>query len=907
MDRRTFLNSVVVGTMGGTVGLSAAQAAGAPDAVVSDLKCEYTNNPLGLDVARPRLSWVTTSPQRGQVQTAYQILVGTSEEKLNAGEGDLWDTGKVTSGQSTQVAYGGKDLSSRQRCFWKVRIWDKGGEPSGYSDIGTWEMGLLSPNDWKACWLGFTPGWNGRALYFCYDLDLQKAVKRGRAYAAGLGYYELHINGARVGDHVLDPGWTDFSKRVLYSTYDVGTLLKPGRNTVGVIVGNGWYGMPKLLLQVEITYTDDTQDLFYTHGHLGGEKKAWYVTSGPILSNSLYDGEVYDARLEKPGWDLPGTTLPKPANRTEGWIPAHQVEPPGGRLVSQMINPIKIMDVRQPVKIDEPRPGVFVYDFGQNGAGWARLRVKGGRGVRVALRFSENLSPDGTVNQENLIKAAATDAYVLKGGDEETWEPRFTYHGFRYVQVEGFPGRPEARNLLVKVIRSSVQPNGVFKTSNELINRINKMVWWTEASNLFSVPTDCPQRSERMGWLNDLTVRAEESVYNFNVSRFFTKFLDDIADTQVEDGSFTDTAPYKYGSRPADPVDASYLLLAWYLYQHYGDTRAIAEHFAGFKAWTDFLASKTKDGIVTYGYYGDWSQPKAYSLPNSAVSRTTPRRLMSTGYLYYCSRLVSKMAEILGKEDDKSKYDALAQRTGTAFNRKYFNSQVGAYGNNDESANSFALFLGLVPEKQVPRVVENLVKNVKAADGHLTTGNLCTKYLLEALTTYGRDDLAYGIVTQKTYPSWGFMLVNGATTLWERWEELTGRGMNSHNHPMMGSVGAWFYKYIAGIRCDPQFPGFKKIVIQPHRVGDLTWVRAEYTSMYGVIRSAWHVEGKSFRLNLTVPVNTTATVYIPASDVNHVAEGGKPAASVKEVKWLRTQKGAVVFEVGSGDYEFVAG
>lgn len=906
MDRRTFLNSVLVGTAGGAVGLPSTQAAVAPPAVVSDLKCEYADNPIGVDVAHPRLSWVISSQQRGQMQTAYQILVASSKEKLNADEGDLWNTGKVVSDQSTQVPYHGKALSSRQRCYWKVKVWDMEGKPSNFSDTSAWEMGLLSPNDWKALWLGFTPGWDGRALYFRYDLDLQKAVKRGRAYVAGLGYYELHINGVRVGDHVLDPGWTTFSKRVLYSTYDVGTLLKPGRNTVGVIVGNGWYGMPKLLLQIEITYTDDTQDQFYTHGYLGGEKEAWYVTCGPILNNSIYDGEVYDARLEKPGWDLPGTALPKPANRTEGWVPAHQVEPPGGRLVSQMINPIKIMNVRRPVKIDEPRPGVFVYDFGQNGAGWARLRVKGQRGVRVTLKFSELLFPDGTVNQENLIKAAARDIYVLKGGEEEVWEPKFTYHGFRYVQVEGFPGRPKPRNLLVKVIRSSVQPNGVFKTSNELVNRINKMVWWTEASNLYSVPTDCPQRSERMGWLNDLTVRSEESVYNFNVSRFFTKFLYDIADTQIEDGSFTDTAPYKYGARPADPVDASYLLLAWFLYQHYGDTRVIAEHFDGFKAWTDFLASKTKDGIMTYGYYGDWSQPKAYSMPNSAVSKTTPRRLMSTGFLYYCSRLVSKMADILGREDDKSKYDALARRTAIAFNRKYFNSEVGAYGNNDESANSFALFLGLVPEKQVPRVVESLVKNVKAADVHLTTGNLCTKYLLEALTTHGRDDLAYEIVNQKTYPSWGFMLEKGATTLWERWEDLTGPGMNSHNHPMMGSVGAWFYKYLAGIKADPQSAGFKKIIIKPHRAGDLTWVRAEYTSMYGVIRSAWSLEGKRFQLNLTVPVNVTATVYIPASDVNHVTEGGKAAVSAAGVKWLRTENRAVVFEVGSGDYEFTA-
>jgi alpha-L-rhamnosidase len=842
------------------------------------------------------------------MQTAYQILVASSEEKLKAGEGDLWDSGKVISDQSTQVPYQGKGLSSRQHCYWKVRVWDKDGEANGYSDPASWEMALLSPSDWKAQWIGYTAAWNGRALYFRYHFDIRRTVKEARAYVAGLGYYELHLNGVRVGDRVLDPGFTDYSKRVLYSTYDVGGLLRSGGNVIGVIVGNGWYGMPKLLLQMEVTYTDGSRDWFYTRGGIIGE--SWRVTCGPILANSVYDGEAYDARLEKPGWDLPETIPEKPVDRTEGWEGTVPVEPPGGRLVSQTINPIKIMDTLHSGKMSEPRPGVFVYDLGQNVAGWAELRVKGERGVRVTLRFSENLAADGTVNQENLRKAAATDEYTLRGGGEEKWEPRFTYHGFRYIQVEGYPGRPGLQNILVKVIRSSVDPNGVFETNNELVNRIQKMVWWTEASNLYSVPTDCPQRDERMGWLNDLTVRTEEAVYNFNMSRFFPKFLNDIGDTQAEDGSITDTAPFKWGMRPADPVSASYLLQAWFLYQHYGDTRALADHFDGFKAWTDFLASKSKDGIVTYGYYGDWAPPSAYtvegSLGSSAVSKDTPVQLMSTGYLYYCSRLLSSMAQILGRKDDKTKYDALAQKVGEAFNREYWNDAVGGYGANNQSANSFALFLGLVPQKQVPRVVDNLVKDVKVAGGHLTTGNLCTKYLLEALTTYGRADTAYEIVTQKTYPSWGYMLANGATTLWERWEELTGGGMNSHNHPMMGSVSSWFYKYLGGINTDPQAPGFKRIVIHPYPVGDLTWVRSEYTSMYGVIRSAWRREGKTFRLNLTVPVNTTATVYVPASNVSHVTEGGNPAASAAGVEWMRNEDGAVIFEVGSGDYEFVA-
>jgi alpha-L-rhamnosidase len=769
-------------------------------------------------------------------------------------------------------------------------------------------MGLISPHDWKAQWIGFSAGWAGRALYFRHDFPLKKTVSQARAYIAGLGYYELHLNGQRVGDRVLDPGLTDYSKRILYSTYDVSSLVKTNQNTVGVIVGNGWYGIPKLLMQLEVTYADGSKAQFYTMGgHLG---LRWMVTSGPILTHSVYDGETYDARLEKPAWDQPETKLTNPFGRTEEWQTAFMVEPPGGRLVSQTINPIKIVDIIRPQSVKEPKPGVFVLDTGQNLAGWAELRVSGERGTRVSLKFAENLASDGTVNQENLRGAAATDLYILKGNGPETWEPRFTYHGFRYLQLEGFPGRLAPENIAIKVVRSSVEPNGKLETSNALINAIQKMVWWTEASNLHSIPTDCPQRDERMGWLNDLTVRTEEAIYNFNLSRFFSKFLDDIRDTQGEDGSITDTAPHRWGARPADPVSASYLLLAWFLYQHYGDTRAMENNFDGFKAWTDFLARKTENGIVTYGYYGDWAPPSAFtiegSLGTSAVSKDTPVEMMSTGYLYYCSSLLTRMAGILGKEKDRQKYADLAKRTAEAFNRKFWKAESGGYGANNQAANSFALFLGLVPESRVPRVVENLAHDVEAHGGHLTTGNLCTKYVLEALTAHGKADLAYAIATQESYPSWGFMLAHGATTVWERWEHLTGGQMNSHNHPMMGSVSAWFYKYLAGINVDPQFPGFKGIIIRPYPVQGLTWVQSEYTSMYGVIRSSWKKETNTFQLNVAIPTNSTATVYIPAQNVNQVTEGGMPVTKALGVHWLRDEPGRVVLEIGSGNYEFKA-
>jgi alpha-L-rhamnosidase len=868
------------------------------------LRCEYAANPLGVSAAHPRLSWVLSSDRRGERQTAYQILVASTREKAEAGQADLWDSGKVATAESVQVPYQGKPLRSRERCFWKVRAWDSRGDPSSYSAVAEWEMALLNKSDWKAEWLGYTAGWTGRALYFRKDFKVEKPVRQARAYIAGLGYYELRLNGKRIGDHVLDPSFTDYTKRVEYATYDVTEYLTAGDNAVGAIAGNGWYGTPKILLQIEIVYTDGSTATVYTHPM--NFEPDWRIGSGPILANSVYDGEVYDARLEKDGWDRAGGDRAEPANRMEGWVTAVAAEPPAGELVAQNVEPIKVTATLQAKSITEPKPGIFVFDVGQNVAGWAALRVSGERGAEVRLRFAESLAADGTVNQENLRKAAATDSYTLRGGGEEQWEPRFTYHGFRYIQVEGYPGRPTAESVVARVVRTSVTPNGTLETSSDLINRIQKMVWWTEAGNMHSVPTDCPQRDERMGWMNDLTVRAEEAIYNFDVSRFFAKFVDDVRDTQSSDGAITDTAPRKWGRRPADPVSTSYLLLSWLPYQHYGDLRTIERHYAGFQAWAAYLQSRSRNGIVTYGSWGDWSPPAEFGSPvGSPVSRDTPLPLMSTGYLYYDARLLASMATALGKSADAAKYAALAESTRAAFNREFWHEDVGGYGANNQAANAFALTLGLAPKERVPRVVENLVKDVRAHGTHLTTGNLCTKYVLEALTEHGHADLAFEIATQTTYPSWGFMLSKGATTVWERWELMTGGAMNSHNHPMLASVSAWFYKYLAGIQADPASPGFRRFVVHPYAVPGLDWVKGGYTSMYGPIRSEWRRDGDAFRLSVSVPVNSVATVHIPAARPEQVTEGGVALRQAAGVKYLRTESGAVVVEAGSGNYEFV--
>jgi alpha-L-rhamnosidase len=870
---------------------------------LSGLRCEYAENPLGIDVPHPRLSWTINSERRGEAQTAYQVLVASSPELLKSDRGDVWDTGKVMSDQSVNVPYGGSPLRSRQRCFWKVRIWDREGRASAYSETAWWEIGLLSPGDWKAVWIGFTPGWTGRALYFRSLFEVTKKVERARVYVAGLGYYELRLNGKKVGNRVLDPGTTDYSRRILYATYDVTGDLRNGKNAAAAVVGHGWYGIPKLLLQMEITYEDGSSQLVYTGPR---PEQTWQVTSGPIVRDSIYDGETYDARLEKPDWDIPPEGNPRiPVDRRETWITLHPVEPPGGRLVAAKLEPIEVVETLRPVSVTQPKPNVFVFDNGQNLAGWARIRVKGAAGTQVTLRFAENLYPDGSINQENLRQAAATDTYILRGEGLETWEPRFTYHGFRYVQVEGFPGNPTLDDIDVRVVRSAVDPSGSFKCGNDLINRIQKMIWWTEASNLHSIPTDCPQRDERMGWLNDMTVRTEMALYNFNLARLYAKFIDDVQDTQSsESGAISCTAPFKYGRRPADPVSASYLLLAWMLYQHYGDAVTMAEHYDGLKAWVDFLARQSENGIVNYSYYGDWSPPQAFAVKGSAVSQFTPGKLMSTGYLYYGAVLLQRMADILGRPEDATHFRLLAGQTATAFNREYWNETTGGYASNNQASNSFALFLGIVPSDRIPRVVDNLVKDVEKHGYHLTTGNLCTKYVLEMLTEHGHPDLAYRIATQETYPSWGYMLANGATTLWERWEQLTGGGMNSGNHPMMGSVGSWFYKYLAGIRVDPSGAGFRKILIQPSLPAGLDWAEGSYKTLYGEIRSAWKREGKRLRLDVRIPANTSATVTIPVSQQQTLREGGQPIEGRPFVTVLKRTAADVVLTLGSGDYTF---
>ena len=862
---------------------------------VLNLKAEFQTNPIGIDVS-PRLSWQIKSDKRDFSQVAYHILVASSLDRLNTEKADVWNSGKVMSSQSLGVNINNRELLSRQRYYWKVRVWKNDREVSDWSGPAYFEMGLLSPNDWKSSWIGYVPGMPGRVLYFKGTFVPRMAIKQARAYVSGLGFYELYINRKKVGDHVLDPAQSTYSKRVYYVTYDVGSYFNQTANSIVVPVAPGWLGSPRLRMQIEVTYQDNTTEIL-------NSDRFRSVTGGPIVSATIFDGENYDARLDTDKLYTPG--IP-PGLMNDEWAWAHNTDDPTGKMIAQKIEPIRVVEKIVPMLKQEVHPGVYVFDAGRNLAGWVALKVSGREGTKVSIRYAETLYKDGTVNQENLRNAKSTDTYILKGGNVESWEPSFTYHGFRYFQIEGLPNKPKKDDITVKVVRTDVAKTGTFECSNPLLNDIHKMVVNTEASNLHSVPTDCPQRDERMGWLNDLTVRIEQAIYNFNLSRFYPKFIDDIQDTQDEKGTITCVAPFRFGMRPADPVSASYLLLAQKCYEFYGDKQIVSEHFDGMKAWVDYLYSRTKDGIVDYSYYGDWCPPRDFLVdPNgSGVSRDTPGRMISTGYLYLCSKILSEMATVLGKQDIAVRYTRIANETAQAFNRHYWNEEVGGYASNNQASNSFALYLGIVDANRIQRVVNNLVEDVKKHDYHLTTGNLCTKYLLEVLTEYGHVDIAYKIASQTTYPSWGFMLKSGATTLWERWEFLTGDAMNSHNHPMMGSVGSWFYKYLLGIVPEFGHPGFEEFIIKPYMPEKLTYAKGSLETVKGTIKVSWKKEGNMLIMDITIPENTKAKVYIPAKDKKMITEGKRNISHVKEVTYLSKEGDHAILLVPSGSYNF---
>ena len=872
---------IVIGLLTFCLSLTRSAAGEGGPLAPAALRCEYLTNPLGIDVMQPRLFWIPRHPGRGQSQTGYQVLVSTNPA---CEQGDAWDSGKVASGAFTHVVYKGKPLASDTPYFWKVRYWDRDGQASPYSGIGTFGTGLPAKGDWKGSWIG-------GANQLRKEFDVPGAVVRATAYVCGLGYHELRINGRKAGSNVLDPGWTTYDKRALYVAHDVTALVKPGANAAAVMLGDGWFKGKALLFQLNIELA-------------GGKTMSvvsdatWTAKSGPVVEDSVYNGETYDARLETSGWDEPGFA-------DKGWAAAAAIAGPKGVLSAQMMPPIRVMDTLVPLKMATPRPGVYVFDMGQNASGWALLRVAGARGATVKLRFAELLYPDGMVNQENLRSARAEDVYILKGEGEEVWEPRFTYHGFRYVEVTGFPGVPTADSIRGRVVHSSVRQAGSFAASHPVLNGIQRIITWGQKTNLHSVPTDCDQRDERMGWMGDAQGTAEEALMNFDMAAFYTNFIRDIRDVQDEAGTITDTVPHIWGSRPADPAwGTAYPLLCWYMYRYCGDTRILEEQYDGLKKYVGFLKSKAENGLLLkYSYYGDWV----------AVDKT-PGPIVSSFYYYYDVKVLSDIAAVLGNAAEAKTYAKLATDIKAAFHKEYYDPKTGSYANGTQTANALALFLELAPDDARGAAWGNLFDNLAYKNAsHLTTGIIGTKYIMEVLTRFGNSDLAYDVATQTTYPSWGYMVENGATTLWELWQRREGPSMNSHNHPMFGSVGAWLYKALAGINLDPQAAGFEKIRLEPQMVRDLMFASGSVDTIRGQVVSSWRRTDKSVTLEAVVPVGSEAEIVLPKLNLRNVsvAEGGKPvwtdgkfAAGAEGVLGAAEVGATIVIKAGSGRYVF---
>jgi len=870
------------------------RAAEGPLAPVT-LRCEYLHNPVGIDVRLPRFAWVLHHTERAQVQSAYQVLVASSPELLAQDKGDQWDSGKTASDDSTQVVYNGKPLESDHSYWWKVRYWDKEGNASDYSQPASFDVALLSRSEWKGQWIG-------GANLLRKEITLNSKVVRARAYVTALGYYELRINGEKIGRNNLDPAWTTYPARVLYSTYDLTSHLRAGKNALGAMIGGGWallgagdvpapYKQPALLLQVNIELADGKTVQV-------ASDNSWKVTPGPLVSDSVWDGEVYDARRELPGWDSPGFD-------DSAWSPAEVLEGSKGILSAQMMPPIRDVDTMVPVALTNPRPGVYVYDMGQNFSGWVDLHVSGPRGAQVQLRFAELLYDTGMINRENIRDAKSRDIYILRGEGEEHYHPRFTYHGFRYVELTGYPGTPSLDSLRGHVVHTAVETTGSFVASKPLLNQIHKIIRWSDLTNLASVPTDCDQRNERMGWMGDAQTSAEGMMLNFDMAAFYTNFLRDMRDVQGPDGTVTDTVPHRYGSRPADPAwGTAFPLICWYVYQQNGDRRILEENYDGLKKYVEFLRSRAPDNVLRYSYYGDW-----------VALEKTPGAEVSDFYYYYDTLLLAKMAAALGNSADAAGYTHLATEIKDAFNHEFLDAKTGNYANGTQTANALPLFLDMVPKDQHAAVAGNLNNDILYRhDTHVTTGFIGIRYLMPLLTQLGDSYLAYDLAVQTTFPSWGYMAANGATTLWELWQNKTGPSMNSHDHHMMGSVDAWFYEALGGINVDPEHPGYRHIRIEPQVVRDLTSVSATVGSVRGKVTSAWSHEPGVITLQVDVPVNATASVSVPKDDEmtgitihegdRSVWEKGHFVEGAPGVTAGKLEGNRVIFEVGSGHYAF---
>jgi alpha-L-rhamnosidase len=872
----------------------------------SDLCCEYARNPLGIDVAQPRLFWKLESAIRAQRQSAYHILVASSADVLAKDHGDLWDSGKVISDETVQISYNGLPLKSSQQVFWKVRVWDQDGGISAWSQPASWTMGLLSENDWQARWIASET--EAQTLMLRREFIVKPGLKRAIVYICGLGHYEMSLNGEKVGDALLTPGWSKYDKTCLYDTYDIKQQLNTGHNAIGLLLGNGMYnvkggrytkfkgsfGPLKAICQIRLEYDDGTTEMI-------GTDKDWTVKAGPETFCCIFGGEDYDARLEPTGWDKPGFD-------DSAWSKAQEVAGPGGKLkgLCYAALPIKAIEVLEPVSINLLREGVEVYDLGQNTALMPRLKVKGPVGSVVRIIPAELLKEDGSVDR----RSCAHDRpgywqYTLAGTGSEQWFPKFFYQGSRYLQVERMPageGRelPVVESLEGVVVHSSSEPIGEFTCSNDLFNRIHKLVRWAQRSNMMSAMTDCPHR-EKLGWLEQYHLNGPSLRYEFDLARLFTKGMNDMDDSQLDNGLVPDIAPeyvvFKGGFRDSPEWGSAFVLVPWQQYLWTGDLELIRNYYDDMKRYLAYLGGTATNDIVSHGL-GDWYDlgPKG---PGQA--QLTPVPLTATAFYYYDTKILAKMAKLLGKTNEANEFEDRAIQIRKAFNKEFYNPTTYQYATGSQCSNAVPLVMGLVEPANRQAVLDAIVRDVQQRGNALTAGDVGYRYLLLALAQGGRSDVIFAMNNQSDKPGYGYQLKMGATSLTEAWNA---RRSSSQNHFMLGQIIEWFYADLAGIACDPTNPGFKKMIVNPQPVGDLNWVKAGFNSIRGQIRSEWNRDNGNFILKVAIPPSTTATVFVPSKPATQVTESGIAADKSPGVKFLRRENDRAVYEIGSGEYEF---
>jgi len=893
-----------------------------------DLRTEMLRNPLGIDIREPKFSWKMEADRRGAKQSAYQIIVSASKSAIEAGIGDMWDTGKVGASDAMHVRYAGAALQSGRDYYWRVKIWDLQGEASPWSDVATWSMGLFSRNEWKGKWIGLKSDVEPdltRAkpcVYVRKSFRVDKPVKQAKIYSTALGLYKLFLNGSPVGDDVFAPEWTDYNMRVQYQTYDVTSLLNEGDNALGSVLGHGWfsgrvgrggyqiYGYdPQLMMQMHVEYEDGSMELLATDG-------SWKASFGPIVSSDFLLGEVYDARQELGGWQLAGYD-------DQAWSDALVYHAYKGWLVAQKSQTVQIVKEMKPVAVWKTAEGAYLVDMGQNMTGWIQAKLRGSAGQEIVLRYAEVLDGEGNLYQDNLRAAKQTDRYIFAEDKSLDFQPQFTFHGFRYVEIGGLTSELSEADIVGKAIYSNLPETGHFECSDPQINQLFSNIFWTQRSNFVSVPTDCPQRDERLGWLGDAQIFFRTGAYNMDGYAFFRKWLQDIRDAQRANGCYTDIAPHVRHSKvypiigSAGWADAG-VIIPWEMYQIYGDRDIIEENYDNMAAWIRYNLTIYPDLIVNnLPQFGDWlslptdDDSEKFEVVGTHVkaTSTTPYDVFSTAYFANTVNLMAKMAGVLGRDADKQHYGQLFEAVKKAFNDNFVLPDARIKGNT-QTAYAMALHMELLPEQLRDAAMGHLVQLLENSNWHMMAGIHGIKYVLYCLTQYGREDIVYRLLTQDTYPSWKYMIKNGATTIWERWDGYTKeRGfqsteMNSFSHYALGAVGEWLYRNAAGINPVPDTPGFQQFIVRPLPGDKWSFVKCSYASDYGLIAVEWEANDSSFVLKVEVPANCSAIVHFPNPSHKTVTEGGNAADRAEGVRWLEDRDGCSVFEVQSGSYCF---